>query len=262
MRLSKPGTKSWALRFWIIAVMALVLASFCRLAAVANIASQPVAIRGSGTVITENRPVGHFERVSLSDLGVLIISQGAEEALIVETDDNIVRYVETRVRSGTLVLGFGARVRGSAVWPSKGITYHLSIRQVAGLEAADAGRIRALALDARYLEIRARDSGSVEIDSLTAGTLQARVEDYAGIKLAGRVDRQEVTGQDSGRYLASRLQSRTADVVASDSAQATVWATEALGVTVVDSGHVLYRGSPRCTQHVSDKGTLARLSEP
>jgi hypothetical protein len=245
------------------AVTALVLACICVLvAAGVMVTGQPGAVQGSGDVVVENRPVGHFERVSLSDLGALIISQGDKEALTVETDDNLMRYVETRVRGGTLVLGLGDGVRGRAVQPSKGITYHLSIRHLAGLEVADSGQVRAPALDSGYLEIRVHDSGDVTIGSLVAQALQVYVEDSGDVRLAGRVERQEFTGQDSGHYLADRLVSGTAAVVASDSAQATLWVTEALDVTVTDSGRVRYYGHPRRTQRLADNGTLVELGAP
>lgn len=220
------------------------------------------SIRGSGTVIVENRPLGSFERISLGDLGTLIISQGDEEALTVETDDNLMYYIQSRVRAGTLVLGLhhGANRRG--VEPSNGITYRLSVRHVAGLEVADSGRIQAQALDVDHLEITAQDSGGVEVAFLTAGTLGSWVEDSARVCLAGRVENQEITVQDSGRYLAGRLQSRTAAASASDSSEVTLWATEALDVTVTDSGRVRYYGEPRRAQRLSDDGTLAGLGEP
>lgn len=259
----REGTRSRGRGPWIMVVAALAFACSCALvAAVTRVISQTGPVQGSGTVIAENRPVGHFDRVSLSDLGTLIISQGDEERLTVETDDNLLRYVETRVRGGMLILGLGEGAGGRAVRPSKGITYHLSVRQIAGLEVADSGHIQAPALAVGYLEISVHDSGGVAVDSLVAHTLQVYVEDSGDVHLAGQVERQEVTVQDSGRYLAPRLQSRTAAVAASDSAEATLWAVGALDVTITDSGRVRYYGHPRRTQRLSGAGTLAGLGEP
>ena len=44
-------------------------------------------VRGSGNVVTEEREVSGFERVALSGVGQVIVTQGEEEALTVETDD-------------------------------------------------------------------------------------------------------------------------------------------------------------------------------
>jgi hypothetical protein len=250
---------SWDL--WTLGLAALACA--CALVvALTRITGEHDAIQGSGNRIAEDRPVGRFERVSLGDLGTLIVSQGDEEALTVETDDNLLCYVESQVRSGTLILGLSDRAKGRGVKPSKGIIYHLSVQHLAGLEVADSGRIQARVLDAGHLEITAQDSGGVEVASLAAKTLKSWVEDSGYIHLAGRVESQEVTVQDSGRYLAGRLQSRTAAVTAGDSAEATVWAMEVLDATATDSGRVCYYGEPRSTQHLSDNGKLTGLGEP
>lgn len=259
----EAGAKSRRWDLWIMTVTAPVLACICALVAtVFRVPGERDAIRGSGTIVVENRPVGHFDRVSLGDLGTLIITQGDEEALTVETDDNLLRYVETRVRDGAVVLSLSDGAGGRTVQPSKEITYRLSVRHIVGLEVADSGRIQAPAADLRDLVIRVHDSGGVVVDSLMAHTLKVYLEDSGDVHLAGRVERQEITAQDSGRYVAGQLQSRTATVAASDSAEATLWAMEALNVTVTDSGHVRYYGAPRRTQHLSDNGTLAGLGEP
>lgn len=259
----EDGPKSGSPGLWLIAAAALGLACACALITIVfRITGDPVAVRGSGATIIEDRPVGHSERILLCDLGTLIITQGDEETLTVETDDNLLRYVESRVQGGTLVLSLSNRAKGRVVQPSKGITYRLSIRHITGLEVADSGRIQAPALDAGHLEIMAHDSGGIAVDSLMAHTLQVYIEDSGDVHLSGRVEGQEVTVQDSGRYLAGQLQSRTATVAASDSAEALLWAAEALDVTVTDSGRVRYYGDPKRTQRLSDNGTLARLGEP
>lgn len=256
-------TKLGSRGLWTLALVVLALVCLCTLVTtVTMVAGGRDALQGSGTVIAENRPVSHFERVSLRDLGTCIIVEDDEEALTVETDDNLMRYVESRVEGGTLSLGLSGRAKDRGVKPSKGITYWLSVRHVSDLEVADSGRIQAHALDVGSLEIKVHDSGYVAVDSLEADTLQLYIEDSGDAQLAGRVDRQEVTVEDSARYLAGRLQSRKAVVVASDSAEATLWATEALDVTVADSGHVRYYGKPRRTERLSDRGTLAGLGQP
>jgi hypothetical protein len=235
----------------------------CTLVAAAIlVVDQPHAIPGSGNIITETRPVGRFERVSLSDLGTVMISHSDNERLLVVTDDNLMRHVETGVRGGTLVLRLDSRARGGLVQPSKGITYHLSVRDIAGLEVADSGHIQAPALDVGYLEITAHDFGDVVVESLIAQTVQAYVEDSGDVDLTGWVERQEVVVEDSGRYLARQLESREAAVTVSDSAEATLWTTEELDVTAADQGRVQYYGDPRRTQRLSDDATLARLGEP
>lgn len=261
----EAGTKcSWrALWMLVLTVLVLALACLWTTATVAPVMmGERDTIQGSGTVIAEDRPVGHFQRLSLCDLGTVILSQGDEEKLSIETDDNLIRYVESQVRGGTLVLYLNDEAKARGIVPSKEITYRLSVRHLSGLEVADSGRIQAGALDVDSLEISVHDSGNVAIRSLVAHRLQVDIGDSGQVRLAGRVEEQAVILQDSGRYLASGLQSWEAAVVASDSVEATLWVTDALDVSVADSGRVCYYGQPRRVQHLSDRGSLAGLGEP
>ena len=74
-------------------------------------------VRGSGDLVTESRQVSDFDRVALSGSGQVVITQGAEEGLSVEADDNLMQYVRTEVSGRTLELGLDAP--GTIVRPSR-----------------------------------------------------------------------------------------------------------------------------------------------
>ena len=76
-------------------------------------------------MVSESRDVSGFDRVSLSGSGEVIITQSGEESLSVETDDNIMQYVKTEVRGGTLYLDIDAQ--GVAVLSPTRLTFTLSV---------------------------------------------------------------------------------------------------------------------------------------
>ncbi|HEX6384545.1 MAG TPA: DUF2807 domain-containing protein, partial [Anaerolineae bacterium] len=61
-------------------------------------------IRGSGTVVRDDRPVAGIRGVTLATLGDMTIELGDEESLVVEAEDNLLPYPETEVRSGILTI--------------------------------------------------------------------------------------------------------------------------------------------------------------
>lgn len=65
--------------------------------------------RGSGNLITEEREVSDFDRVELASDGELMLTQGGSESLIIEAEDNVMSYITSEVRGGTLVLGLKTR---------------------------------------------------------------------------------------------------------------------------------------------------------
>jgi hypothetical protein len=226
-----------------------------------NIFGGRYMIRGSGNVIAEDRPVSGFDRVSLRDIGLVILTQGDEDALTVETDDNLLPFVRTEVRDGTLILSFGDETGKASLQTSHGIKYYLSVKAIAGLEVADSGNLQAASLDVDHLEIVVRDSGDLEVDSLKARTLEARISDSGHARLAGQVQTQDVTVRDSGDYIAAELRSQADTAVVSDSGEATLWTSEMLDVTISDSGDVSYYGRPRIRQRITDSGKLTSLGE-
>ena len=68
-------------------------------------------IEGSGNIITEERYVSGFDRLTLSGFGEVSVEQGATESLTVCTDDNIMPYVQTEVKNNTLILDFDDKGR-------------------------------------------------------------------------------------------------------------------------------------------------------
>lgn len=62
-------------------------------------------IEGSGTIITEKRTIiDSFDKVSASTGINVIIEQGTPTLVEVETDDNLMQYVITRVENGVLLV--------------------------------------------------------------------------------------------------------------------------------------------------------------
>jgi hypothetical protein len=219
------------------------------------------AVRGSGSVIAEDRPVSGFDRVSLRDIGLVVLTQGDQDALTVETDDNLLAFVRTEVRNGTLVLRFGDETGKASLRTSHGLKYYLTVQEIAGLEVAGSGNLQAASLEMDHLELVVRDSGDLEVDWLEARTLEARISDSGDARLAGQVQTQDLTVRDSGDYIAGDLHSRADTAVVSDSGEATLWTSEVLDVTISDSGDVNYYGHPKIRQRITDSGKLTSLGE-
>ena len=62
-------------------------------------------VKGSGRVQTESRTVQGFTEVDLAGQGSLTITQGADEALTIEAEDNLLPVLTSDVQHGRLVLG-------------------------------------------------------------------------------------------------------------------------------------------------------------
>lgn len=60
---------------------------------------------GSGNIITEKRTITEsFDKIEASSGVNVFVTQGNPEDIVVETDDNVMKYVITKVENGTLII--------------------------------------------------------------------------------------------------------------------------------------------------------------
>ncbi|MCH8294698.1 DUF2807 domain-containing protein [Candidatus Poribacteria bacterium] len=218
-------------------------------------------IEGSGHVITETRGVSNFDRVSMGGSGELILTQGDNESLTVEAEDNIMEYVKTEVEGRTLVLGLDSG--GRSISTKRSIRFTLMVKNLVGLDLAGSGRVDAGGIDTDRLDVDVSGSGTMEIDSLAAETLKVSISGSGRVELGtGEVQKQDIEMSGSGRFRADKLRSQEASIEISGSGSAVVWAQESLEVSISGSGDVEYYGRPRITQQVSGSGSIKSLGNP
>jgi hypothetical protein len=211
-------------------------------------------IRGSGKVITEERDVSGFDSVTLSGYGRVIITQGDEEALTVETDDNLMQYIETKVRGRTLEISFTEEK--TIVDPSESIIFRLSVIDLTALATSGAGSFEIDALDADRLEVDVSGAGDIEIGSLNATDLVVTVNGAGNVRLAGQVGTQRIELNGLGNYDGPDLKSQAASVDINGAGNVTMWVLDTLDVTISAAGNVEYYGSPSVTQDISGVGKV------
>ena len=255
-----------------------------------------ITLTGSGNVITESRQVRNFDRVSLSGCGELIITQGDQESLMIEAEDNILPYIKTEVKSRTLIISF-KNIRLRSIKPIK---FNLSIKDIVGLDVSGAGDVRAANIKTSHLDLDISGVGDVVINSLKAEKLAVDLSGTGDCNLSGKVVKQEIDIGGAGEYRAPKLESetarlkisgagnattwardsldidisgsgdyrtpkkecRTAKVNISGMGSATVWAHEELAVKITGSGKLNYYGAPSLTIDISGMGSVKSLGNP
>jgi hypothetical protein len=213
---------------------------------------------GSRQIITESREVSGFDRVDVSGGGTLDIIQDGTEALTVETDDNMMEYITSEVRGGTLTLGmeFGMR----SLIPSR-LHFTLHVKDLTGITTSGSWDVVSESIESGKLNIVISGSGKVTINSLTVEDLDTTVSGSGELDLSGEAKQQRLDISGSGKYLAGELRSLGANVSISGSGNVTVWATESLTAYVSGSGKVSYYGSPQVSFDQSGLGNIQNLGD-
>jgi hypothetical protein len=217
-------------------------------------------VRGSGEVITVEREVSDFDRVSLSGVGTLYISVGEEETLKIEAEDNLLPYIETFVQGQTLTIGFKDHGLRAAFQPTEPIRYYLTVKNLAGLSLSGAGNIEVDEIATSELRIHTSGAGNIEIDKLTAKVLDMDVSGAGNCHIyKGQVADQTLRISGAGGYQAPDLHSQTARIDISGLGGARVWVEEDLDIEISGAGTVTYFGSPSISQDVSGAGSIRSL---
>ncbi len=230
------------------------------------IPARPQVIRGSGDIIVEDRDVSGFDRISMAGAGKIILTQGDTESLSIETDDNLMEYIETKVVGDTLEIDFTDEIVFSEggrdiLEPSSGFVFRISVIDLEAIKVSGAADIQIEKLKTERLVITFSGAGDISIDDLNADTLEIYISGAGNVDLAGKVFSQYVTLSGVGRYAGFDLESQEASVTISGVGGAEVWATETLDVVISGAGDVEYYGNPSVHPSISGLGRLNGLGE-
>jgi hypothetical protein len=235
-------------------------------------------VEGSGEIETQIVDVSGFERVSLAGFGDVYIEQGPSESLSVQTDANILPWLDIRVRGNELTLGTKA---GVDVKPSQSIIYNLTVQNLKGITLAGSGNFHVepmrssdlavslpgsgnaniKGLNAGRLSIDLNGSGNITIADVNAKTVDTSLKGSGDIKLEGNANSQSVTISGSGNYLAGSLETDITEVGIPGSGDVTVWVNDELRIRINGSGDIQYYGKPTVDQTVSGSGNIKSLGE-
>lgn len=194
--------------------------------AVVSVASES---RGSGTSVREERDVAAFTRIEAGGAIRVAARVGAEHALAVTADDNLIARVRADVRDGALRLSMAPGA------------YELRTPIVVDVACA---RLDAVELDgAAHADVRGLDGGSFAV----------RIGGAAGATLAGRVEELRAELRGGSQLSAYELEAQRVAASLADGSQGEVTARADLRADVTDGAQLSFRGDPpRVATEASD----------
>lgn len=195
-------------------------------------------IHGSGILATQKQDLKPYQitEVDLQSQGNLFIKKGNENSLTLNTDDNIIDQLESRVEGSKLIL---TTKPGSFQFQHLP-TYTLIIPS-----------------DVSFLSVSG--SGDITMDELTADEFSCKISGSGKINiLEGIVNHQKVVISGSGEYIAPNLLGINSHIDISGSGSAVVQAKEGLKVNIRGSGECVYFGNPQITKHISGSGSIQK----
>ena len=198
--------------------------------------SRSSGVQGSGVAATQSRVLPGFSRLDLAGSASVTVVTGGRQSVAVRADNNLIRYVTTRVAAGTLFIG---------------TTGSYTTRTPMSVEVS-APSLAAVTLSG---------SGEISVSGIKAPRLTVTLPGSGALYASGTADRLDVTLGGSGLAQLSNLIARDARAVVAGSGLIRMNATASLNATVSGTGAIIYDGNPpHVTTNVTGTGAVMRAA--
>jgi Putative auto-transporter adhesin, head GIN domain len=211
--------------------------------------------RGSGNIITEARNVSAFTKVSAATSIDVDVQQGAETSVIVEADDNLIKYIETTVVGGELKI----RLKNISIWNEATIKVHVIAPKYDGFSASSSAKIIGKNTITSTSKIKLDASSSAKIDlEIDAPSVDVEASSSADIIAAGRTKEVTVDANSSSTVELDKLQAEIVNAEASSSAGVSIFASVKIA-KANSSGDISYTGGATdVNKSESSSGTVTK----
>lgn len=208
-------------------------------------------VKGSGNVVTEERPLAEFKTITLKGSGRVVVTQGQTHSIAILTDDNIMSLIETEVHNEQLVISQGDyNLRPTT------LEFNISVANLRGIAISGAGEVvgkSRFVSDDFFAKISGSGDMALELD---VANLETKISGSGSMHLSGQTDRHEAKISGSGKINAFNMYTKEVALKVSGSGDCKVTATEILDARISGSGDVFYKGQPRIISKISGSGSL------
>ncbi len=213
-------------------------------------------IKGNGEVVTENRAVtADFDKVRGGSGIDVYLTEGTENKIVVEADENLQDIIETNISNGKLTIRSSQNI-GWAKAKKVHVTY-VSLTSIGASSGADV--IGNSVIRTENLSLSASSGADLEVEVFTKN-LTAETSSGADIIVTGKAGTLDAKASSGSELNAKRLQVITCSAKASSGADITVNVKDKLNAKASSGGDVKYYGDPvSVSKKDSSSGSIRKM---
>ena len=196
--------------------------------------------KGSGTVVKEVRTVKSFNSIEAGSAFNITIIKGDVQELVIETDDNLMEKITSKVKDGELTLS----TKGNINNPTK-MKVTITIPELKEIDLSGACD---LISESRF----ENDKMEIELSGASEAELKVKCEnldiDVSGaskLKVTGFAETQKIEASGASKVNAFELESNVAIVNCSGASSVRVYAKETLNGDASGASNIYYKGNPK-----------------
>jgi predicted small secreted protein len=207
-------------------------------------------IDGNGNVVTEERPVSDFTKVKGSAGIDVFLTEGTENKVVVEADENLMEFIETTVEGGKL------RIRSSRnnnIGRAKAKKVHVTYVSLTSIEASSgADVIGNSVIKSETLNLDSSSGADLELEILSKEVF-AETSSGSDMKLSGKATTLRAKASSGSDLDAKELLVANCNADASSGADIKVNVKERLSAEASSGGDVHYYGDPAAVTNNSGR---------
>ena len=208
---------------------------------------------GSGNIVSETRNPGSFDAISVGGSFDVEVKIGDIASVIVEADDNIIKYIETRVSGNTLKI----RTEGLHNYSDVHMKVYVTVPSLSSISASASADVvvNNILTSISRLTFKASSSASIKAE-VNAPEIETEANSSATITLSGKTKSHKTQASSSADIKTFGLLSENTTANVSSSASIEVHASVSLNAHASSSGSIDYKGAAAVTKSESSSGSV------
>jgi hypothetical protein len=198
-------------------------------------------IKGSGNVVTENRPVTEgFNAVKAGNGLEVVLEQADKAAIIVEADDNLQKHISTRIENGVLVISSDCN---SFMNATKKITVQMPV--ITSVEVGSGANLNSKnTLKSGTISVKSSSGADIKI-AIEAEKAICESSSGSSIDIMGKAIELETASSAGSSIDAEKLLSNTVTASASSGSTTDVYPLMSLKANATSGGNINYHKIPK-----------------
>lgn len=213
-------------------------------------------ITGNSKIVSENRSVGSFTNVEVSGGFEVRLKQDGATSVKIETDENLMQYIEVMVNSNTLVI---RSKRGFNLDPSKENIVYVSAPAYKDLDVSGACDIKGEGvISGTDLDVHASGASDINME-VNVPNLSTELSGGGEINFRGRATKFDVSLSGAAKMRCFDLQAEDVNLDVSGASDIEVNASRKLDISASGASDVKYRGNASVSQSSSGASSVKKV---
>lgn len=198
------------------------------------------SIKGDGNVVKETKIVEPFDKIELNGIVNVYLKQGENEKVEIETDKNLIPYIEIKSRNQTLEITTREKTE---IKSSTKLNVYVTLKDLNEIELNSIGNLMTIGkLELNDLEVENNSIGSITLE-INCNKLTLESNSIGNVTLSGNADNVDIRQNSIGNIKAFDLKADKLKIESNAVGNSEVYSEREIYITLNGTGNITYKGN-------------------